>query len=111
MIVFDRLYERVAKLSKENAAIIADYVISMKTEINSSDYYRRDWHEKSKDRVLFDSNLATVNYPAGKAPGSVTYMRNFDPERFVLTFRNRDYEINEVVKATTQLLKKIKAMD
>jgi hypothetical protein len=26
-------------------------------------------------------------------------MRNFDPERFVLTFRNRDYEINEVVKA------------
>jgi len=42
MIVFDRLYERVAKLSKENAAIIADYVISMKTEINSLDYYRRD---------------------------------------------------------------------
>jgi len=111
MIVFDRLYERVSKLSKENAAIIADYVISMKTEINSSDYYRRYWHEKSKDRVLIDSNLATVNYPAGKAPGSVTYMRNFDPERFVLTFRNRDYEINEVVKATTQLLKKIKAMD
>jgi hypothetical protein len=35
-------------------------------------------------------------------------MRNFDPERFVLTFRKRDYEINEVVKATTQLLKKIK---
>ena len=57
---------------------------------------------------IIDSNLATVNYPAGKAPGSVTYMRNFDPERFVLTFRNRDYEINEVVKATTQLSKKIK---
>jgi hypothetical protein len=61
---FNRFYERVAKLSKENAAIIADYVISMKTEINSSDYYRRDWHEKSKDRVLIDSNLAAVNYPA-----------------------------------------------
>ena len=53
MIVFDRLYERVAKLSKENAAIIAHYVISMKTEINSLDYYRRDWHEKSKDRVYY----------------------------------------------------------
>jgi hypothetical protein len=39
---FNWLYERVAKLSKENAAIIADHVISMKTETNSSDYYRRD---------------------------------------------------------------------
>jgi hypothetical protein len=75
------------------------------------DFYIQDWHERSKDRVPIDSNLAAVNYPAGKAPGSVAYMRNFDPERFVLTFRNRDYEINEVVKATTQLLKNIKAMD
>lgn len=36
---FNWLYERVAKLSKENATIIADYVISMKTEMNSSDYF------------------------------------------------------------------------
>lgn len=75
------------------------------------DFYIQDWHERSNDRVLIDSHLAAVNYPAGKARSSVAYMRNFDPERFVLTFRNRDYEINEVVKATTKLLKKIKAMD
>jgi hypothetical protein len=57
---FNRFYERVAKLFKENAAIIADYVISMKTEINSSDYYRRDWHEKSKDRVLSGCQLSCL---------------------------------------------------
>ncbi|MDQ6666886.1 MAG: hypothetical protein M3Y53_01515, partial [Thermoproteota archaeon] len=38
---FNWLYEKVAKFSKENAAVIANYIMSMKTEINLSDNYRR----------------------------------------------------------------------
>jgi integrase len=54
---FNWLYEKVAKLSKENAAIIADYVISMKTEMNSSDYYRRDAIVLLSKFSIFFSNL------------------------------------------------------
>ena len=54
---FNWLYEGVAKLSKENAAIIADYIISMKTEINSSDYYRRDAIVLLSKFSMFFSNL------------------------------------------------------
>src|SRR2546425_6147369 len=38
---FTWLYEKVAKFSKGNAAVIADYIMSMKTETNLSDNYRR----------------------------------------------------------------------
>ena len=38
---FNWLYEKVAKFSKENAAVIANYIMSMKTETNLSDNYRR----------------------------------------------------------------------
>ncbi|MDQ6862262.1 MAG: hypothetical protein M3044_00410 [Thermoproteota archaeon] len=38
---FNWLYEKVAKFSKEKAAIIANYIMSMKTETNLSDNYRR----------------------------------------------------------------------
>jgi hypothetical protein len=54
---FNSLYERVAKLSKENAAIVADYAISMKTEITSSDYYRRDAIVLLSKFSVFFSNL------------------------------------------------------
>jgi len=39
---FNWLDEKVAKFSKEKAAVIADYIMSMKTETNLSDNYRRD---------------------------------------------------------------------
>jgi integrase len=38
---FNWLDEKVAKFSKGNAAVIADYIMSMKTETNLSDNYRR----------------------------------------------------------------------
>lgn len=38
---FNWLYEKVAKFSRENAAVIANYIMSMKTETNLSDNYRR----------------------------------------------------------------------
>jgi hypothetical protein len=38
---FNWLYEKVAKYSKENAEVIANYIMSMKTETNLSDNYRR----------------------------------------------------------------------
>jgi len=34
------------KVSKDNALIIASYIVSMKSEINLSDYYRREFSSK-----------------------------------------------------------------
>jgi len=39
---FNWLYGKVAKFSKQNAMTIVDYIMSMKSETNPSDYYRRD---------------------------------------------------------------------
>ncbi len=39
---FNWLYNKIASTNKENAIIIAKYIMSMKIEINLSDYYRRD---------------------------------------------------------------------
>ena len=37
---FNWLYEKVAAFSKENATVISNYIMSMKTETNLSDNYR-----------------------------------------------------------------------
>ena len=74
------------------------------------DFYIQEWHEKSRDRVLIDSNISVIDYPAGRTPGSVAYMRNFDPDRFVLTFRNKEYKINDVLYEIKQLLEKIETL-
>jgi hypothetical protein len=39
---FNWLYNKIASENKENAITIAKYIMSMKIEINLSDYYRRD---------------------------------------------------------------------
>ena len=39
---FNWLYNKIASTNKENAIIIAKYIMSMKIDINLSDYYRRD---------------------------------------------------------------------
>jgi len=56
---FNWLDEKVAKFSKENAAVIADYIMSMKTETNLSDNYRRDVIILLSKFSIFFSNQKT----------------------------------------------------
>ncbi|PWU81124.1 MAG: hypothetical protein DLM72_08760 [Candidatus Nitrosopolaris wilkensis] len=39
---FNWIYNKIASTNKENAITIARYILSMKIDINLSDYYRRD---------------------------------------------------------------------
>jgi hypothetical protein len=66
-----------------------------------------EWNKKSKDRVLIDSNIGNIEYPSGETPTTVAYMRNFDPNDFVLTFRDEKYSIKEVFEEISVLIKKI----
>lgn len=71
------------------------------------DIWIEDWHENSKDRILIDSNIGVIEYPSGTTPNPIAYMRNFNPEKFVLTFRDKEYNIKEVVKGIHDLVNKI----
>jgi len=67
-----------------------------------------EWIAKSKDGMLVDSNIGPIDLDPGTAPGSIAYMRNFDPVRFTLILKDEEYQIREIVKAINDLTQKIK---
>lgn len=73
------------------------------------DFEIEEWAAKSKDKMFIDSNIGHIDVGTGIASSSIAYMRNFDPAKSALTFRDEEYQIREVAKAVTDLLQKIKS--
>jgi hypothetical protein len=67
-----------------------------------------EWVAKSKDEMLIDSSIGTINSDPNTPPGPIAYMRNFDPVRFTLIFRDEEYQVREIAKAVGDLTQKIK---
>lgn len=54
-----------------------------------------DWSKNSKSHSIVDTNIAPKN--AIQVGDTYAYMRNFDPQKFELTFRDEEYEILPVM--------------
>ena len=67
-----------------------------------------EWVAKSKDGMLVDSNIGPIDLDPSTPPGPIAYVRNFDPVRFTLIFRDEEYQIREIAKAINDLTQKIK---
>ena len=67
-----------------------------------------EWVAKSKDGMLVDSNIGPIDLDPSTPPGPIAYVRNFDPVRFTLIFRDEEYQIREIAKAISDLTQKIK---
>jgi hypothetical protein len=73
------------------------------------DFEIEEWAAKSKDRMLVDSNVGPLDLNSSITPSPVAYMRNFDPAKFTLIFRDEEFQIREVVNAINDMLQKIRA--
>jgi hypothetical protein len=61
------------------------------------------WYEESPTHRYIDRSIASgINFVGGSAP--IDYIRNFDNDRSVLTFRGEEYEIIPVINAVEELL-------
>ncbi|NAL77768.1 hypothetical protein [Nitrososphaera sp. AFS] len=57
--------------------------------------------------MIIDSNVGPLQTSASVASGPIAYMRNFDPVRFTLVFRDEEYQIRDIAKAINDLAQKI----
>ena len=67
-----------------------------------------EWASRSKDRMIIDSNVGPLQMSPG-ASGPIAYMRNFDPVKFTLVFRDEEYQIREISKAINDLTQRIQS--
>ena len=68
-----------------------------------------EWASRSKDRMIIDSNVGPIQTSPGAASSPIAYMRNFDPVRFTLVFRDEEYQIREIAKAINELAQRIQS--
>ncbi len=66
-----------------------------------------EWVSQSKDRMIIDSNVGPLQLSPNVASAPIAYMRNFDPVKFTLVFRDEEYQIKEIAKALNELAQKI----
>jgi hypothetical protein len=66
-----------------------------------------EWASRSTDRMIIDSNVGPLQLSPGGTSAPIAYMRNFDPVRFTLVFRDEEYQIKEIAKAINELAQKI----
>jgi hypothetical protein len=65
---------------------------------------------KINTQIILDSSIGSEENIIGNSnySKSLTYLRNFDPHRFVLSFGEEEYDINQVVNAVQEILGKTK---
>lgn len=61
-----------------------------------------EWAKKNTDSIIVDSNIVPSYMIAGYS--KIARMRNFDPDTFELTFRDKKYRFLEAVNAVKKLL-------
>jgi hypothetical protein len=71
------------------------------------DFRIEEWAKKTTDFTIVDSNVVPSYIIAGYSKNP--RMRNFDPDTFVLTFKNRSYQFLAVVDAVRKLLERARS--
>jgi hypothetical protein len=61
-----------------------------------------EWANKTTDSIIVDSNVVPSYMIAGYS--KIARMRNFDPDTFELTFKDKSYKFSQVVNAIRKLL-------
>lgn len=64
-----------------------------------------EWVKKSQSHTIVDTNIAPKGFIQVGDP--YAYMRNFDPQKFELNFRDEEYEIRPVIREINSLLQKL----
>lgn len=68
-----------------------------------------DWGNKNKNKVFIDSNLGDMNTFIAGVDNSC-FLRNFDPQKGILSYQNKEYNIQEVVLEINEIYKKIESL-
>jgi hypothetical protein len=72
------------------------------------DFRIEEWAKKAQTKGIIDSNIGPPTSVIIHPPNKYAYMRNFDPSKFILHFRDEEYEIKPVVTAIQDLLNKVR---
>lgn len=70
------------------------------------DFRIEEWAKKTTDWTIVDFNVVPSYIIAGYS--NISKMRNFNPDTFVLTFKDRNYQMLFVVKSIQELLENTK---
>ena len=79
----------------------------MRSYFEQYDSELEEWASRSKGRMILDSNVGPLQLSPSIASAPIAYMRNFDPVKFTLVFRDEEYQIKEIAKAINELAQKI----
>ena len=103
-----RLSERGAEL-RASLSVSDDSPLQPRTFRNHWEHFDERlemWATSSERHIFADSNIGPQNMISGLDPGD--YLRNFDPENWIITFRGDKYELRPIVDAVVGLWKKSK---
>lgn len=87
-----------------------DSILKSKRVRNAFEHYDEkldEWQIESKNHIYIDSNIGNKNSIKIDTDQPTAYMRNFDPESKVLTFRDEEYDTLKIATEIFRLHKKI----